>query len=155
MKKLLYLLMLLPLCLGVSSCSDDNDFPSVDLTVKMTGAANVDNVIYVVQGDPFGIESISVTSLTGKQAMLSSVGYYWDGVLSQVAPAAPYSITWDTSSLGVGSHLLQMQTSLLQVDKSLATAVFTYRVQVVASADDLPDGATLGTVTNVMTVNPK
>lgn len=155
MKKFLYLLLLLPFCLGATSCSDDNDFPSVDLTVKMTGAANVDNVIYVVQGDPFGIESISVQSLTGKQAMLTAVNYYWDGVPSQVAPVAPYTITWDTSTIPVGSHLLQMQTSLLQVDKSIATALITYKVQVVESAADLPAGAELGTVTNVMSVNPK
>lgn len=154
MKKLLYILMLLPLGF-LASCSDDNDLPSVDLTVEMTGAADVDNTIYVVQGEDFGIESITVKALNGNQAALTSVGYYWDGILSQVAPVAPYTITWNTASLPVGRHLLQMQSSLLEVDKSIASALFTYKVVVVASEDDLPAGATLGSVSDVITVNPK
>lgn len=154
MKKLLYILMLMPVCF-LASCSDDDDYPSVDLTVEMTGAAGVDNVIYVVQGEEFGIESITVKSLNGNQAALTSVGYYWDGILSQVAPVAPYTITWNTSTLPVGRHLLQMQSSLLEVDKSIASALFTYTVVVVPSEDDLPDGATLGSIRDVITVNPK
>ncbi len=49
MKKLLYLLLLLPLGF-FASCSDDKDLPSVDITVNIENAVDANGKIYIVEG---------------------------------------------------------------------------------------------------------
>ena len=153
MKKFLYILMLLPFMLG--ACSDDKDFPSVDITIAMSGAAQQDGVVYAVQGTPFNIDAITVRSLNGNAAALTTVAYYWNNVLSSINPVSPYAVSWNTQMLPVGDNVLQLQTSLLEVDKSIVTALLTVPVRVVASEEDLPEGLTLGSVSQTITVNPE
>ena len=51
MKKLLYLLIALPL-LAITACShDDDDYPDVKIGFSYTGGTEVDGTLYAVQGD--------------------------------------------------------------------------------------------------------
>lgn len=138
MKKLLSLLLLLPL-LSLVGCSDDDDFPQVDVTVSFDNVSAAKNgTIYVVEGNPLKIESVEVKSLTGKPAALTSMDYYLDGLFIGVSPIAPYDATISASALPVGRHLLQLNTMILQEDKSVLTSYLTFTVQVVP---ELPEGA--------------
>lgn len=140
MKKYLQLFMLVCLpILTLTGCSDEDDLPDVDILVDMEDVSvGPDNTIYIVQGGTFQINSITVKSLNGQNAALGSVEYYWDGPLYAVTNIAPFSIKFNTDNLPIGNHLFQIRTSVLQVDKSMAVAWLSYKVKVVASADDIP-----------------
>ena len=57
------------------------------------------------------------------------------------SPVAPYGIDVPTATVGVGNHLLDLRMAIVQVDKSVANALISYPIKVVASADDIPDPA--------------
>lgn len=140
MKKLLYLLLLLPLGL-LASCDDHDDMPDVTVTVSMSNVSQYDGITYVVQGDTINVNGITVQPVTGGNAALTAVEYFLDNVYIGYSPVAPFSAKILTAELRPGDHLLQMQTAILQVDKSIANAYLSYPLRVVESADDLPDNA--------------
>lgn len=142
MKKLYYyLLMLLPV-IAFTSCHDDNDLPDVDVSVKIEGGVNVDGVIYVVQGDILNIESINVVNREeGKSAIITSASYSWDYLPAGISVVPPYGAEFATENVPVGRHLLQIECPLYAVDKTAAVMYMAYRVDVVASADDIPSGS--------------
>lgn len=152
MKKTFLLLMMAILSVAVfNSCSDDNDLPDVNISVQMQNVSELDGIIYVVQGNEFRINSINVTSLNDKASSLTTVEYYWDYALQYVTNVAPYTFSMNSTVLPVGNHLLQMRSNVLQVDKSIATVWLNYKVVVVASVDDLPEGApTPGVINDMM-----
>lgn len=155
MKKLLYLLLLLPLGF-LSSCDDDDDFPAVDVTVNLDNAAMVNNQIYVVQSEGFKIEGITARSLTDQQAALANVVYGIDGIFAG-APVLepPYNGDIQPNELSAGIHYLQFRFTILQVDKSLAYGYMRTTINVVEKVEDLPEGAELGKVSITDTINPK
>ncbi|MDE6496694.1 MAG: hypothetical protein K2L30_10710 [Duncaniella sp.] len=146
MKKFLYLLIALPALLLVSSCSDDdNDLPNVSFQISYSGAVDVDDVLYVVQGDTLAIDAINVTPAEGtKPASLGATTYFWDYAPVASTITVPFSMDFDTEAVPVGRHLLQIRTSVFQVDKSVAFAEFAYKIMVVESADDIPAGSDVG-----------
>ena len=50
MKKILYAL-LLALPFALSSCSNDDELPEVNISVDYSGATEVDGVYYVIEGE--------------------------------------------------------------------------------------------------------
>ncbi len=153
MKKLLYLLLLLPLGF-LASCNDDDDFPSVEITMTIDNAVNVDGHLYIVAGEPFKIASITSEGI-GNAATISGVNYYLDRVGIGYSFVAPYTAEIPASYLPVGNHLVAVSFDVLQVDKSLASASISNILTVVETAEDLPDGATPGTVSLNYRLNPK
>ncbi|MCM1152532.1 MAG: hypothetical protein NC328_02615 [Muribaculum sp.] len=150
-QKVLLMMMALTGLFALSACSDDNDLPDVNITVQMQEVSEYNGIIYVVQGKEFQVNSITVTSLNGKNSALTTVEYYMDHYLTAVTNVSPYTCTFNTNSLPVGNHLLQMRSNVLQVDKSLATVWLNYYVTVVASEKDLPEGApALGVINDQM-----
>ena len=78
MKKLLYLLLLLPLGL-FSSCDDDNDMPDVTMNVSMSNVVQYDGITYVVAGDVIKVNGVTVKPVTGGNAAIAGgVTYIWD-----------------------------------------------------------------------------
>ena len=142
MKKLLYLLLLLPLGF-LASCSDDDDLPAVEVTV------NIDNAV------PLTVQSINVESLNGKATGISGVNYVLDHVGLGYNIVSPFGAQINPAYLPVGNHLFTLSFDVLQVDKSIAYAQLSTIVTVVESAEDLPDGATPETVTLHYNLNPK
>lgn len=144
MKKIIYLLMLAVLPIALTACHDDDDLPQVDFTLTIEGGAYSNGTLYVVQGENLTISGITVTNVeSGKGAMISSASYYWDGYYLGAAIQPPYGFEIETTDLTpLGGHTLEIVSPLYAVDKSLATAVLVYTVEVVESAADFPEGST-------------
>lgn len=165
MKKLFYLLLMLPLAF-VASCSDDDDLPQVDLTLTLSGVTQYDDVFYAVKAEtpdtetevatsdtedgkddetlPEGvitIDSFTAQSLTNKNAAVANVSFFIDGLFVPPSFDTSYLCAISTANLPVGTHTLSVTANVLQVDKSIANAALNYPLKIVASADDLPTGA--------------
>lgn len=140
MKKLMYLLLAVPMFF-FASCSDDkDDLPQVDMSIDYSGAVSVNGELYAVQGDTIYFNSISVTPVReGKKAAIVSVSYYWDGWLMGVVPQPPFSASIAVTGNKVGKHLLSLQMPLVEDGCEAATAYTSYTVNVVASKDEIPN----------------
>lgn len=148
MKKFLILLSLVIPALGFMSCSDDNDLPDVNIEVNFDNVVNSDGTLYVVQGQDFSVSSITVTNNeAGKPAGLTGANYYWDYMYVGTSLEEPFTYEFTVApTVPVGRHVLQIEGNLIAVDKSLAFAVISTEIQVVASADDIPAATAPATV---------
>lgn len=155
MKKLLYLLIALPFALLGTSCS--NDLPDVNVDMTFSNAAKDGSTIYAVQTDtiPLTIDGFKVTSTDGKAATIANITYGWDGLPAPQLTFSNLPMEINLQNQKVGTHVLQMSATILEVDKSMAYSYMEIPVKVVASPEDLPDGLTLGTVTYSMQVGQK
>lgn len=150
MKKYLsLLLMLLPLAF-LASCDSDDQFPQVELTATLSGVTQVDDVYYAVAGEPVTIDAVTCRPLIDNATALSGVDYYVNYRLLGYAPAAPFTATFTPEQ--AGGYLLQMYTTILQVDKSITSACITVKIVAVASAADIPTGARTANSATVRTV---
>ena len=138
MKKLLFLLLMLPLGLFVASCDDDNKVPEVSVSAKVSGAVVDNGVIYVVKGETFQFESLDLVNNTGKNGCIGSVTYFLDGLVVGTAVSPPFQFVVDTENLPVGNHLISADASVYVVDYSVCWGVFQFPVKVVADESDLP-----------------
>lgn len=154
MKKLLYLLLLLPLGF-LASCTDDDDMPSVDITVTIDNAVDHDGRLYIVSGNPLTVQSITAEGLGGKAAGISGVNYVLDHVGLGYNIVSPFGAEINAAYLPVGNHLFTLAFDVLQVDKSIAYAQISTIVSVVESESDLPEGAVPGQVQLKFTLNPR
>ena len=151
MKKLYYTLLLALPMLYLASCDDDNNLPDVDVSIQIDGGVGVDGAIYVVQGDTLKIEGINViNNEEGKEAVITSATYSWDYLLAGVSLTPPYGASFVTDDMAIGQHLLQIECPLYAVDKSPALMYMAYKVAIVETADDIPDGV----ATTVVSVDP-
>lgn len=150
MKKLFTLLMVIPLFVGMASCDSDDDFPPVDITVSIEGATRVDNSLYVVQGDTLDVAAINMVDNTSKGAVIGSATYFWDYYRVGGTIVKPYGMSFDTSGVALGRHLLQVQISIYAVDYAPCIGYVSYNVIVVPSASDIPSD---GDIENNPTVN--
>lgn len=141
MKKFLILLSLAIPALTFVSCSDDNDLPDVDFDMTFENATVVDGTLYVVQGQQFKVSSITVTNNeTDKPAALTAANYYWDYLYVGTSVQPPYTFEFEVAeTMPVGRHILEVEGTLIALDKSPAFAVISNDVMVVASADDIPE----------------
>ncbi len=154
MKKWYYLLILaiLPvMAVAFASCNDDDDLPDVNISLTVDKGTVVDGVIYVAQGDTLQVASINVeNNESGKGAGITNVNYYWDGYYYAPAVFSPFSMTFPTSDqTPVGDHSIDITCTVLAVDKSIASAVLSYPVKVVASADEIPSNPDSPTITKL------
>lgn len=79
MKKLLYLLLVLPFAMVMASCSDDDNLPDVQITMNFSNAAVDDGVLYVAENDTLKLNSIVTKAMDANQsATLANVRYYWN-----------------------------------------------------------------------------
>lgn len=154
MKKLLYLLLLLPLGL-LASCQDDDDLPSVDVTVTFDNASYTDGTLYVPQSEDLTLQGISVAATNGSNATIANVAYYWDGVFQPGLTFGTYPMTLNTSEWSASRHGLGMEFTILEQDKSLAYGSIYYPV-VIYDPDNAPAGiAAPGQVSIVSHLNFK
>ncbi|MDE6380922.1 MAG: hypothetical protein K2L11_10650 [Muribaculaceae bacterium] len=148
MKKLLYLLLVLPFAMMVSSCSNDNDLPNVDITMSFDKAAVKDGAVYVIQDSVFSITGITTKAVdSNQQSAIANVRYFWNGL------PAP-GLTWSSFPMEIdmaqmpqvekGANILGLRATLLETDKSMAFTVFNVPIVAVDSEEDLPEGLTLG-----------
>ncbi len=137
MKKLMLALLFMPFLF--TSC-DDDDTPQVNMSVTFSGCTRVGDELYVVKGDTLFVEEIQIESLNGKESTVGPTTYFWNRRFVETIYFAPYNYWFDTSMMATGRHLLQIQSTVLQVDASPATAFFSYPVRVVERVEDIPGG---------------
>lgn len=156
MKKLLFLLLALPLMLV--SCHDDNDYPNVRVGVDYSGATNSQGTLYLVQGDTLNVDSVFVTPVDPtKPAVISSVTYVLNGTPLGVAPTSPYSLSILTAPLQPGKYTLRLQMGVFQNGKTPGIAYVYLPFEVVESSADIPAGpdAKTGRISSTPDVDAK
>lgn len=142
MKKLLYLLLLLPLAF-IASCGDEEeDFPQVNLILVIDNATidNVTKEFYLLKGTPAEVESLKAHSLTSQAAACTGCIFKIDGVQITDTNTEPFSSPIPTNKLSVGDHTLEAYTTILQVDKTIANGMISLPFKVVEKEEDLPGG---------------
>ena len=148
MKRLIYLLLVLPLLGLVSSCDDDKDLPQVSLSIDYTGATEEDGTIYVVQGDTLNVTALRAVPAEGtKAATLGVVAYFWDGIPQGRTAISPFAISINTADMELGQHYLGVNATVLQVDKEVGFAVTRFPIVIVANDSEQPGDGNGGTST--------
>lgn len=139
MKKFLLSLLILPMLGFITSCDNDgDDLPEVDMEVAISGATQSpdNNKLYITQGTPLVVESITAVPRNGKRTTLGLTTYFLDGIPQYQTVTVPFGATFDTSVLAPGEYVFQIKTSVYQIDKSAAYVMMTYDLVVEeASAD--------------------
>ena len=157
MKKLIYLLLVLPFAMMISSCSSDKDLPNVEITMSFDNAAVKEGAVYVLADETFSITGITTKAVdSNKQSALVNAKYFWNGI------PAP-GLTWSGFPMEInmaempnveeGANILGIQATLLEVDKSMAFANLRVPIKTVASVEDLPEGLELGEATFTFTTS--
>lgn len=141
MKKLFYLLLMLPLAF-FASCNDDDDLAQVDFEVTLSGVTQVNDNFYTVQGNTVNIDGVSVKSLTDKAATVTGVRYFLDGFpIWASVEEGNFSFAFTTEGMEAGSHNLAITATVLQVDKTITSAALNIPIIIVEKTEDLPAGA--------------
>ena len=140
------MLAMLPMLFAFTACSDDDDLPQVDFDFTYENATVVDNTVYVVQGTTFDISAITVTNREeGKGCGISYAAYYWDYLYLGTTVEPPYGFEIELAEdTPLGKHNIEVRCQVFAVDKTIANAVVSIDVVVVASADDIPQTGTPG-----------
>lgn len=155
MKKLFALFLLaLPMVFAMTSCSDDDDLPNVSMSIDVDNAVHVGEDIYLVQGDTLKITGINITNNeSGKGATIYRAQFRFANIMSYDQVVQPFQFYLPTSDnpdngdyIPVGNYPLDVYCNIAAEDKTLAIAVLSYTVCVVASADDIPSDAVSGTL---------
>lgn len=140
MKKLLYLLLLLPMSM-VTSC-DKDDLAPFDMTLTLGGVTQSDGAFYAVAGQNITIENLTVTPVGGKNTTVANVMFFID---NYPVFGNPWNVTdpltFSTAGLAPGTHTIGITGNLLQVDQSIQDFAATYTLVLTESQEDLPAGA--------------
>lgn len=155
MKKLLYLLLVIPFAMMISSCSNDDDLPNVDISMSFDNAVVKDGTVYVVQDSVFSITSLTTKAVdTNQQSAIVNVRYFWNGI------PAP-RLTWSNFPMEInmanmpqpesGNNILGLDATLLETDKSMSYCTLRIPIKAVEKVEDLPDGAQPGEATLTFT----
>ncbi|MCM1348130.1 MAG: hypothetical protein NC338_01845 [Firmicutes bacterium] len=146
MKKLLFILLALPLLATFTACSDDDDMPQVNIDITYGNTQVVNGDIYVVQPDTFKITAITVTAAReGHKATNGPVSYFLNAVPLGTNPVMPYGIDLPTDNLKTGAYVLQIYMPIYEEGCELASAFSQVNIHVVADAADIPADATPST----------
>lgn len=135
--------LLIPAFMSVTSCDDDDgsDLPDVEIKASFSGAYCSEGILYVVSGDDLVVDALTLTDHTSKGAVIGSATYIWDGRRYGASIVSPYGMEFGTAGVSLGRHVLQIQASVYAVDYPPCTAILSYRVEIVAEASAIPDGA--------------
>ena len=132
------ILMLAVMPTVLSSCSNKEDLPDVEVTVNIKDAVKKDNVLYVVQGEPLIVEGLTVKPITGGAAALGPTAYYIDDFWIGTTDIIPFGAEIETANLELGNHVLCIRPTVLQEGKTLAYGLIYYNMEIVKSKEDLP-----------------
>lgn len=158
MKKILSLLLFLPLVGLLASCDDDGkNIPDVAIGIETVNPVSDDGVIYVVQGDTINVKGVTLEAQGDtKQALTNSVTYYFDYQFMGKTFRPPFGIKiMTTEDIALGEHILEIELPVFAVDKEISQAYVQYPVMVVASEDELPSTSTNTVTSHAKTVQQK
>lgn len=81
------ILAAIPALIFMASCDHDDDLPNVTVSYDYSNATEVDDILYVVEGDTLTIDSVAVTPAQGtKDAQILSVLYRFNGYMIANVP---------------------------------------------------------------------
>ena len=140
MKKYLILLSLIIPALAFVACSDDDDLPKVTINFDIEGAAKVDGVYYIVQGETMTIKSITVVNEeSDKKAAITQADYYLDYHYVGTSIQPPYGFELETDeNTPLGKHLLEVEMPVIAEGKTPGVAMAGFRLMVVATQEEVP-----------------
>lgn len=152
MKKLFYILFLLPFAV-FTSCDKDNDLAPFDLTITMSGVTYIDGTFFTVAGETVSIDNFQAKAVGDKNTQVANVNFFLDNALILPQPwdetLAPFSFS--TEGFQPGIYTIGVSGNLLQVDSSIKNFTANYKFVIVDSEDDLPAGAPeLGTYSSTI-----
>lgn len=153
MKKIILLfLMILPVVVGLSSCSDDDDMPQVNISFTYENGSVVDGQVYVVRPDTLIIASVDVTAIRPNHVAIcvAPVNYWLDGRPVGSTFIAPFGIRIPSEALESGQHTLFVNMGVAEEGYSLATTMTSIKINVVDDSADIPVHA--AGLTNKMTL---
>lgn len=144
MKKLFYLLLLLPLGF-LASCHDgDKDLPDVTIKVELDNVAPANSEYYLVKGDTLVVDGVSIASNTNKNAAISYVRYYWNFLPIGGSIIAPYSAVFVPSAYRPDYNVLSLYIDVLQEGKPLSYSMIDIKINMVDSVGAIPGGVQPG-----------
>lgn len=140
MKKLLYLLFLLPFAI-MTSC-DKDDVQPFDMTLTLSNVTQVNGVFYAVSGQDVTIESLQVKGTGGKTTTANDVRFFLNDMPLFFNPwNINEPASFSTEGLPAGTYTIGVTGNLLQVDASIQNFVTNYTLVIVENEESLPDGA--------------
>lgn len=152
MKKLLYLLLLMPFSLLIS-CNDEKDFSPVDLTLTLSGVTVSDDVFITVTGEEITIDGITAKSIDGKNSALANITFYLNGAPLIGTPGNPFSGTFSTEGFEAGTYYISLTGNLLQEDAPIQIFTAEYPIKIVENQEDLPENTPeIGTYTHTIRI---
>lgn len=155
MKKLLYLLLLLPAAFIFSSCSDDDNLPNVEVTMTFDNAVVDDGTLYVMQDSVFSMTSLTTKAVNSdNQTAIANVRYFWNGIPAPGLTWSPFPLEIDMAQMPTvrsGANVLGLRATLLEVDKSLAYCTLNVPIKAVETEADFPNGQLPGEVSLTFT----
>ncbi len=157
MKKLFYLLLLMPLAF-LASCNNDDDLPEVDLKVTLSNVyqdPSTEKFYYVDEEGEDGEEAAPILidgfSTVGQNSTVANARFALNNIVPLVWGTEPEEdqssqLYVPTEYLREGVNYINISATVLQVDKSIAQCYLDVPVYVVSSTDELPAAdMTLGT----------
>lgn len=141
MKKLFSLLLALPLLTLVWSCGDDDDnLPQVDISFNFANATVSNGTVYVVKPDTLVLDGVLVKATRpGHVATcVGPVNYWLDGYPQGSTFLDPFGLDIYTENLDLGIHTLTANMGIAEEGCSLATAVASIKIAVVADSTSIP-----------------
>ena len=147
LKKFFYLLAALPL-LGLAACNDDDDLPSVDISINYENGVQVGNTVYAVMGDTLKVTGITATpKRPNRKVEIGIVNYNFDGVPYYTSLVQPYPCYIPTEDFAEGNHYLGVLMPIYEVDCTPATGFVQVNLKFVSDASEIPtEGATTSTL---------
>ena len=157
MKKLFYLLFLLPLAF-FAACDDDDNLPAVDFTLTLDNVTQYEKGFYAVKGDTVIVDGVSVKPIdNGKAATVTGVRYFLDYMPIMTDPIlAPFTTKFLTEDLPARTYNFGITATVLQVDKSISNVAINVPLTIVENKEQLPEGAPeIGEYSVTMRIQPK
>lgn len=146
-KKFFFLVAAVATMFAFTSCDDNDSLPDVDFRVTLEGGVFANNDIYVVQGDTLTVASVQVVNNEqGKSVTIPYVNYYFNHQFIGRNAIEPFNFDIAMpETMPIGKYYLELTAPVFAVDKEPGYAVISYVVNVVQSADDIPDNSVAST----------
>lgn len=146
MKKLHYLLLMLPVLELTASCTGEEIDDAERIEITVSNVSCIDNVVYVVAGETITLENVASHSTAD---FVSDVKYLVDGCSifssfhgSPFARAGfPFRCDIDTDDMEFGAHSFNVITTLAKADNTSRKGVGGFRFMVVDHERHFPEGA--------------
>lgn len=139
MKKLLLMLLALPM-MALVSCSDD-DTPNVDVTINYDNATVLTNgSVYVVKGDTLFVDSMYVTAVNKNHnaSIVGPVYYSINNIPVARVVMPPYKLAIPTDSMAVGAYSLQFYMDVAEEQCTLGTCAGSVDLNIVNDSTEIP-----------------